>query len=413
MEALVSWRCLRKCIPIESWNDKWTCEVVRIRTLSETFPWSLSRLQARRLGLSSRGCFVIIWVACSHHYHLTSKYFKAIPSKARVGKARAMARCWDEQQNEKQQHPWEKTSCLRWWWGSAMHVPQMPQLPQQDVGRSVDTCLGIQRETLQIWRLHVWYRCRKPPNWWLNDGHHQDCQCCVALRLALPASLREFPASFMEIVLPRRRILAWFPVLRQGALAAITSHEDSQLVAACRFWDSSLRLTQDVYVHGSVATPQAWHQFVLLVLMDCGWHVVAWFLYNFDESWQGFAREDIVVFSYGMGQRGPQAQSPASWSKNAAKPCKCTKQSVARRMQFLNWSAFTSKHDKNMTCEHVPEPWDLSASLRIFAARKGASVAPVPGCSTQMQFSVEQNIQLGSFVKTQFEDPQLQTSRHH
>jgi len=82
-------------------------------------------------------------------------------------------------------------------------------------------------------------------------------------------------------------------------------------------------------------------------------------------------------------------------------------------MQFLNWSAFTSTHDKNMTCEHVPEPWDLSASLRIFAARKGASVAPVPGCSTQMQFSVEQNIQLGSFVKTQFEDPQLQTSRHH
>ena len=59
-------------------------------------------------------------------------------------------------------------------------------------------------------------------------------------------------------------------------------------------------------------------------------------------------------------------------------------------MQFLNWSAFTSTHDKNMTCEHVPEPWDLSASLRIFAARKGASVAPVPGCSTQMQFSVEQ-----------------------
>ena len=52
--------------------------------------------------------------------------------------------------------------------------------------------------------------------------------------------------------------------------------------------------------------------------MDRGWHVVARFLYNFDESWQGFVQGDIVVFSYGMGQRGPQAQSPASWSKNAA-----------------------------------------------------------------------------------------------
>ena len=52
--------------------------------------------------------------------------------------------------------------------------------------------------------------------------------------------------------------------------------------------------------------------FVLFVLMDCGWHLFAtFFKNNFDELWQGFVQGDIVVFSYGMGQRGPQAQSPS------------------------------------------------------------------------------------------------------
>ena len=71
-------------------------------------------------------------------------------------------------------------------------------------------------------------------------------------------------------------------------------------------------------------------------------------------------------------------------------------------MQFLNWSAFTSKH------EDVPVQFGkiFAASPRIFAARKGASVAAVPRWSTQMQFSVKQNIQLGSCLK-------IQTSRYH
>lgn len=76
-----------------------------------------------------------------------------------------------------------------------------------------------------------------------------------------------------EIVLPRRRTLASLHAVRQGAVAAITEH----LVAASRvlqlscpksIWDSSLWLARhapDVYVPGWVASPKAWHKFVVFV----------------------------------------------------------------------------------------------------------------------------------------------------
>jgi len=88
--------------------------------------------------------------------------------------------------------------------GSAMHVPQTPQLPQQDVG--------------------------------------------VA---SLPTG-----------------------DLMMGTIKIVNPAKDFSLISC-----PETGLTQDVYVHGSVATPQ------------------------------GFVQGDIVVFSYGMGQRGPQANA--------------------------------------------------------------------------------------------------------
>ena len=114
VEALVSWRCLRKCIPIESWNDKWKCQVEQIRTPSETFPWYLSRLQARRLvetlnpGVLAAGdalwwfellaVTIIIWPQ-SH------------PIRGQSGKGKGNGKMLRWTKHEKQQHPWEKIRC--------------------------------------------------------------------------------------------------------------------------------------------------------------------------------------------------------------------------------------------------------------------------------------------------------------